>query len=286
LPKNFLLDKTRSKELRSWMTSLQKPAESKQLRENFVPSFGKSFFDLQVPKLDPSMARRLKEVKGGEASKAKVKEKALVASQFKILDIAKPLLYLWGSATSEATPDAAGNVPLLVSASESALQLWGQAFHSITIRRRENVLRQTDPRFESLLAETSRFKLREGGLLCGRTFLKSMGRDASDDQKLKSLGQPGGRPSTSAASGISSRTSSRTRGKRSGRSGLGFTLSSFNKRGSKPGSSNRGSRLVSAILHVSPVIESHSSSHVIIGGRFRKFASFWPSLSPLPFGRF
>ena len=64
-----------------------KPVESKQLRENFVPSFGKSSFDLQVPKLDPSMARRLKEVKGGEASKAEAKEKALVlASQFKILD--------------------------------------------------------------------------------------------------------------------------------------------------------------------------------------------------------
>jgi hypothetical protein len=106
------------------MTSLQKQAESKQLRENFVPSFSKSSFDLQVPKLDPSMARRLKEVKGGEASKAKAKEKALVASQYKILDIAKPLLYLWGSATSEATPYAAGNVPLLVSASESANQLW------------------------------------------------------------------------------------------------------------------------------------------------------------------
>ena len=90
-----------------------------------MPSFGKSSFDLQVPKLDPSMARRLKEVRGGEATKAEAKEKSLVALQFKILDIAKPLLYLWGSATSEATPDAARNVPLLVSTSESALQLWG-----------------------------------------------------------------------------------------------------------------------------------------------------------------
>lgn len=70
------------------MTAAQKPAEAKQLRANFVPSFGKSSFDLQVPKLDPSMARRLKEVRGGEASKAEGKEKALAASQYKILDIA------------------------------------------------------------------------------------------------------------------------------------------------------------------------------------------------------
>jgi hypothetical protein len=139
------------------------------------------------------------------------------------------------------------------------------------------LLRQTDLRFESLLAESSRFKPRECGLLFGRTFLKSMVKNASDDQKLKSLGQPVG--STSAASGRSSRTSSSTRGQKSGRSGSGFTLTNFNKRGSKPGSSNRGSRLVSELLHVSPVGESHSSSQVIVGGRVSKFASFWPSLT-------
>jgi hypothetical protein len=45
------------------MTTLKKPVESKQLKENFVLTFGKSSFDLQVPKLDPSMARRLKKSK-------------------------------------------------------------------------------------------------------------------------------------------------------------------------------------------------------------------------------
>ena len=129
----------RSKELRSWMTSAQKPADAKQLRENFVPSFGKSSFDLQIPKLDPSMARRLKEMRGGEASKAEAKEKALAASQYKILDIAKSLLYLWGTMT-EATSNSTTTDPLFVKATESALQLWGHAFHSIAVQRRENVL--------------------------------------------------------------------------------------------------------------------------------------------------
>jgi hypothetical protein len=65
------------------------------------------------------------------------------------LDITKPLLYVWGSSAAAAVVD-----PLKVSAAESALQLWGHAFHNITIQRRENILRQTDPRFESLLAES------------------------------------------------------------------------------------------------------------------------------------
>ncbi|XP_045023289.1 uncharacterized protein LOC116935744 isoform X2 [Daphnia magna] len=235
LPKSFRLDKARSKELRSWMTSAQKPTEAKQLRENFHPSFEKRSFEFKVPVLDPSMARRLKEVRGGEASKAEAKEKALVASQFKILDIAKPMLYLWGSAS-------ASNDPVLISAAESALQLWGHAFHSITMQRRENVLHQTDPRFEALLSEPGRFKARDCGLLFGRTFLRSMVRDASDDQKLKSLGQPGGRPSTSSSS-RHSRPSGSSRGAKSGRTGSGFTLhGNFNKRGTRPGSSfNRGS---------------------------------------------
>jgi hypothetical protein len=133
LPQNFHLNAERSKELRSWMTAAQKPAEAKQLRENFVPSFGKNSFDVQVPKLDPSMARRLKEMRGGEASKAEAKEKTLAASQYKILDIAKPPLYLWGSDMTEAATNPATSNPLLVTAAESALQLWGHSFHSITV---------------------------------------------------------------------------------------------------------------------------------------------------------
>lgn len=67
------------------MIFLEKPSESKQLHENFVPAYGKISFDLKVPKWGPSMARRLKKVKGGEASKAEAKKKVLMASQFQFL---------------------------------------------------------------------------------------------------------------------------------------------------------------------------------------------------------
>ncbi|KZS10480.1 Uncharacterized protein APZ42_025044 [Daphnia magna] len=233
LPKSFRLDKARSKELRSWMTSAQKPMEAKQLRENFHPSFEKGSFDLKVPVLDPYMARRLKEVRGGEASKAEDKEKALVASQFKILDITKPILYLWGSSS-------ASNDPVLINAAESALQLWGHAFHSITTQRRENVLHQTDPRFEALFRWACR----------GDGYLRPLLAVTSDPAAARVVAK-------------------------SGRTGSGFTLhGNFNRRGSRPVSSfNRGSRLVSTLL--SPVAMSPPT----VGGRVRRFSSFWPSLT-------
>jgi hypothetical protein len=129
----------------------------------------------------------------------------------------------------------------MVSAAESALQLWGDAFHNITIQRRENILRQTDPRFESLLAESTRFKPKECALLFGPTFLRGMVKDASDDQKLKALGRPGGQPSAST-SGRHSKSGGASRAVKGGRSGSGsgFNLhGSFNKRCAKQGSFNK-----------------------------------------------
>ena len=105
-----------------------------------------------------------------------------------------------------------------------------------------------------------------------------MVKDASDDQKLKALGRPGGQPSTSSRHGKSG--SSSTRGIRSGRSGSGFNLhGNFNKRGSKQGSFNRNSRSVPPILHTSqlPSLPSHNVSDV--GGRVGRFAAFWSSLT-------
>ncbi len=62
----------------------------------------------------------------------------------------------------------------------------------MTIKRRENILKLTDPRFEALLSEANRFEPEECGTLFGRSFLKQMVKEASDDQKLRSLGRSGG----------------------------------------------------------------------------------------------
>ena len=56
------------------MTSTLKPAQAKQLRESFIPSFSDSDFELKCPQLDSSMVRRFKDpsLKGPELTKAEL----------------------------------------------------------------------------------------------------------------------------------------------------------------------------------------------------------------------
>jgi hypothetical protein len=144
-----------------------------------------------------------------------------VAHQFKLLGVYRPLLYLWGAVTSD---DNLKNTPI-AAAAVSTLQLWGHSFHSVTIKRRENFLKLTDPRFEALLSEANRFEPEECGTLFGRSFLKQMVNEASDDQKLRSLGRSGG---ANGSSNSSTRPKSGcSRGSRSGWKGSSFN-SGFN----------------------------------------------------------
>lgn len=67
-------------------------------------------FDLQIPKLDHTMRRRVNEVKGGEAAKTEANE---------LLHVSRPLLYLCGAIMS------GDNLKYtLAAAAVSALQLW------------------------------------------------------------------------------------------------------------------------------------------------------------------
>ncbi len=75
----FTLDREMGRDLRSWMTAKLKPAEGKQLREKYVPSFRSDSSELLCPQLDSSMSRRLKDLKSMEAKKAESIEKSLLA---------------------------------------------------------------------------------------------------------------------------------------------------------------------------------------------------------------
>ncbi|KAK4028592.1 hypothetical protein OUZ56_021597 [Daphnia magna] len=66
----------------------------------------------------------------------------------------------------------------------------GHAFASLTAKRRENILKFTDPRFESLLKYPERFDSDECDELFGRSFLGSMVRDADNDAKLRNVNRP------------------------------------------------------------------------------------------------
>ena len=113
-------------------------------------------------------------------------------------------------------------------ACDDAMCLLGHAFASITAKRREDILKFTDPRFESLLKGADRADRHEGDGLFGRSFLRSMVNDADDDAKLRSMSRP------SNSSYRQDTRSSNNRGRGGGHSSNYNSSSSsgFNKRGS------------------------------------------------------
>lgn len=82
------------KEFRGWMTTPLGASEAKLLREAYAPTFDSSSFELTIPKVDGSMARRLKDHWGQELVKVEAREKFLVKEQHQILDIARSLLFI------------------------------------------------------------------------------------------------------------------------------------------------------------------------------------------------
>jgi hypothetical protein len=136
-----VLSREKVRSLRSWMLNGLSPAEAKALREIFNPSYEGSF-TLQCPILDESMGRTLKRLKGSSGSVIDFVEKTWLSTHYKIMDIARPLIQLWSSLPP--------NDPHLQHV-ESALRLWGVAFHDVTMNRRKNILRQTAPDSTSCL---------------------------------------------------------------------------------------------------------------------------------------
>ncbi|KAK4037961.1 hypothetical protein OUZ56_029984 [Daphnia magna] len=157
------------------------PSDARVIRKYYESKFQKRSVYLHCPKIDHSMARRVKEKRGPELTKVEQKEKALTSMQFKLLDIARPLLFISESLAADKT-----DVNLDVrDACRGSIRLLGHAFTSITAKRRENILKFMDPRFESLQNEPERFDLDESDELFGRSFLRSMVEDADNDAKLR-----------------------------------------------------------------------------------------------------
>jgi hypothetical protein len=90
----FTVARKRMKVFRNWMTTSLSAPEARNLRDSFIPSFPNSGFDLVCPQVDSSFSRRFKDIKTPEMSKAEATERSLKAEQYKILDVARPLLFL------------------------------------------------------------------------------------------------------------------------------------------------------------------------------------------------
>ncbi|EFX64711.1 hypothetical protein DAPPUDRAFT_117938 [Daphnia pulex] len=95
-----------SKKIRKWISKSFAKSKAKKLRERFQPKFSSSF-ELLNPEMDDSVYRRLKELKNSVATKEKIdnKEMEMRAMQFKILDIVRPMLFIWETAQEETNFD-------------------------------------------------------------------------------------------------------------------------------------------------------------------------------------
>jgi hypothetical protein len=236
------------------MTSSLKSTEARKLRESFIPSFINSSFELKCPQLDSSMVRRFKDqnLKVPDLTKAEANEKTLKAEQFKVLDVAQPLLFL---REKMAEKEELKGSPMAIAV-DTALRLWGHIFHGITATRRENLLKVLDPKFLPLLAEPECFKPRQCGSLFGRTFIKGMVKEARDDQQLIIISRESGSTSTSKArgSGYNKNYKNSFNGSYSGSSGRGSSNGAgFNK--NQGGNFNSNQNVSNSFIQLSGAVK-------------------------------
>lgn len=78
----------------------------------------------------------------------------------------------------------------MAAATDSAISLWGAAFHDITKHRRKMVLQVTGPVFVKLLSQENSFSQQEYRDLFGRSFLNAIVRLAGDEATLSNVRRP------------------------------------------------------------------------------------------------
>jgi hypothetical protein len=274
----FRVSSTSSKKIRKWISKSFAKSKAKKLRERFQPKFSSSF-ELLNPEMDDSVYRRLKELKISVATKEKIdnKEMEMRAMQFKILDIVRPMLFIWETAQEETVRDAA----------KVAIKQWAHAFFACTDFRRNNLLKQTNPSFVAMLKREKNFDEKEFEMLFGDTFLKALLKTAKADAVLAAIpngrnGGPSIRPSSGGRGGRgfhgtgSNQTNRFTGGQhQNGRGGFQFSNHQpFSHRGGGRGGFNNG-RYV-------PEFASPLTLSIPVGGRLSHFSSRWTKITKDP----
>lgn len=172
----FEISKNRSKKLRTLITEGVKKSEVKDISNFYDPSFKSKKFGLLVPSLDDSVYQRLNKIKRTSASKGTVdvNEKAAFAIHQKLLEVARPLLFLYSEELEDIQHDAV----------KDALSLWGNVFYELTQYRRRNILKQTNPSFKYLINRPENFAPSEFKDLFGRSFIKNMVKYSKEEAEL------------------------------------------------------------------------------------------------------
>lgn len=161
----FRVSSTSSKKIRKWISKSFSKSKAKKLRELFQPKFSSSL-ELLNPEMDEKIDN---------------KENEMRAMQFKILDIVRPMLFVWETSQEEAVRNAA----------KVAIKQWAHAFFACTDFRRNNLLEQTNPSFVAMLKREKNFNEKEFEMLFGDTFLKALLKTANADAVLAAI--PNGR---------------------------------------------------------------------------------------------
>ena len=94
---SFEVSRDDSKRFREWTTG--DLSVDKKDRERYQPVFRKKSVKLVVPEMDGSVHRRLQERKKSVSSKTNIdhQESVLRSLHFKLLDIVRPILFLWST---------------------------------------------------------------------------------------------------------------------------------------------------------------------------------------------
>ena len=181
---SFSFSKSHSNHLAKWVVTGIANQKIKEARESFKPKLKNKEGIFTNPTLDDDVYTELKSIKRSSASKANIDplEKEYHKLCFKILDLAKPLLFLAKRRKSrrKSKKDA--------QAIKAALRLWTTLYRDVLATRRRNILAQVYPRFMGLLEDASLFK--GGDLLFGPKFVNKLVGHAQAQNTLKQIRPP------------------------------------------------------------------------------------------------
>lgn len=173
----FKISCEKSEKLRNLASFGLSDFKARAFRNRFHPKFDGGSFSLCIPEMDEAIYLELQIVKRSSVSKEKIDrhESELRVVQNKVLDVIRPLLFIWNSSKDREIKQAV----------KTAIYLWAHAHFSLTALRRKNVLKQTHPKFLSLVRKRKNFDEKQYGALFGDAFIDLMVKAAKNKNALK-----------------------------------------------------------------------------------------------------
>lgn len=255
-----------SREIIKWGCVSINPDESKAIRETFKLNFEKSSTSFSPPSVDGWMARKIKEAGKNTSKAVEVTEKSWLTTQYKVFDIASPLIYLLDE-LENGPPMPRNQIVAMIRAS---LMQWGRAFSHISDRRRANLLSSVVPGASHLLEDPKSFSWKERrSELFGQRFFNAMVESRKQDETLAAL-QPAKKHSYST----------RNRDNGGGGQSKSQSFRGAGARGAR--GSHRGGYVLVETSPTSYTPHFFSPPSSLVGGRLRFFRAAWAGITKDP----